>query len=413
MKHKPLIELSQVETIVVKLPRITFCTTIGCTILLCVALTVLLFCDGKSGAKALTLVDIANKSNKPAYTMQDFVKTIAMRDEAATAEPNSSLSSVLMFNEQESAISKAINNEVFEISKKYTNASSLPEEFKDPLFNIALSCVEWGGSSNHTICWSGAFPSLYLKESLYSAEGVRNLTIGDVAEGCGGVTSFWNRSYYGPHQMTQSYGVAEAAIPEDLNRSETESIKSHYNGGSPSYLDMSTVCSDVKAGDRFNWADACNRTSGKLATLWNNFKDKDGARCIDNKYSYMALMAIAHNSGEGCLYGDGTELVNTFYWWSFYSNKDIYEYCRELSNPEIIKDLKARATKSINNFRKGEPLNVRPGCSDVVGWLNGWSAKGWVDSSHYITSRQGGEKVTYPVQTLYAYFVLEGLYSGQ
>ena len=323
------------------------------------------------------------------------------------------MADTIYFNANEVGSSNDLNARAYQISNyfaKHSGITNIPRDWCDPLFALAVSVVEWKGSATECGLWSAAMPVNFLPPEKQIADYMDTMTIADISDS---VTGDWNSSYWGSLQMSKDYGAYYALDPSLLHGSEYLNLINYREDHAiPNYIPPNRINKNAIAGDRFNWSDACNRFYGAMNYLYGTYRNR-GIGEVTNKYSYMALMSIAHNSGNACLIGEGYNLKNTYGFWIYESNSDVVAYANELSNINVLVDLRTRAHTAVRNYRETGELSIRLDNSVATRTLcQDYINKGWIKPGHWIDKSATNEKVGYPVQVLYAYFVLQYLYSG-
>lgn len=332
----------------------------------------------------------------------------------------------LEFHPSTTEVSKKLNTRAYQIAQRYFNEETMPNinpEFIDPILPMALSNVEWPGITDNTVLWSAALPIRYLDEANWTETYMDNMSITVFNQ----TPEMWNSVFQnktlGPLQMTIFYGTDTPAIDE-LVGTEKGRLLDSFNGSTPptwitNNLDLvDTMGYGIPTGDRFNWRDACNRTAGYFNHIMGVYNSrasisKTGDYEIQNKYSFMALMALSHNNGLAVVISSDDYVVSESHW-VFGEAKNARKLANQLGRQEVLEDLQDRAKKAVDDYRNGSALVSYIGHGEGYSIYQDWVEKGYVTDDMFDATKSGITiRVGYPVQTLYNYFVLRELYGGR
>lgn len=363
--------------------------------------------------------------------LRDFTKSMKERKKWTLAKVTGR---DISFNKKYSKEYVEINTILYQIVDKYFNPSNFGDVFYrdyiDPLYLMAVSNVEFGYATSPDVLLAPAIPTN--KGVKVTKENLLTFGIVDYLE-YPSVLRIDRDGYRGPLQMYAT-GMSKGIIPEDLVGSEytrllaaddcqakkEELALAQYveGSGTSSTLDgMRLANQPGQYGDRFNYSDAVNRLSGNIKNCWDMYIrtesiDKYYEHAIDNKYSFMAMTAIGHNSSPGIYYiGDNKTLGSQHYWWPFGSFGQAREYCHYLGQEECVEYIRnlARTNLSRNSLSSIFKLSRIQGyniAQDLV-------AKGYIPEGLWKrTCWNHEEKIGYPIQVLYNYFILEAIYEG-
>lgn len=330
-----------------------------------------------------------------------------------------------------------INSNLYSIVQRYFSSDTFKDtpyaKFADPLYIMAISNVEFGGDTNPNTLLAPAIPTN--KNIDITKDNILTFGYSDYLN-YGSVLSNDRDGYRGPLQLYVT-GFTEAIKPEDLlsceyvqlkyaNDSEVKSAEmsnAQYvegSGTSTSLDGMTLLNKPGNYGDRFNYGDAVNRISGFIHSNWllynkNNKAVKTGELSIDNIYSWMSMSAIGHNSSPGIYYmSDSMDIGGSFYWWPYGPYSNARKYCHYLGTVDCTNYIANLAQTNLAKSRSGEGLKFRLSRQEGVAVANDLVAKGNIPAGLWkCDSANHEEKIAYPIQVLYNYFILEGIYSGK
>ena len=343
----------------------------------------------------------------------------------------------LEFNEAYTQDYKDINTILYCAVDKYLNSTTFSDlecsEYVSPLYGMAVTNVEFGGFNDPKILLAPAIPTA--KGLQATKDNILTFGYTDYLK----YPSLLNIDRDGYRGVLQMYagGFTDAICPEDLVGSEytrllnaEDSIGKTAEMNALQYVEGSGVASRLDGmslnnvpsnyGDRFNYVDAMNRFSGTLHSLWRMYYNssssitKDGDYAIDNMYSWMAMSAIGHNASPGVFYiADDKNLSTSYYWWPYKSFGGVRQYAHYLGGKSCVDYLRDMAYTNVQESRKGKTLkfilNRKEGCKIAEEFVS----KGYIPEDLWTcTSASREEKIAYPIQVMYNYFVLEAIYSG-
>ena len=343
----------------------------------------------------------------------------------------------IKFAENYSQNFKDINTSLYQVVQRYFSVMTFKDtsysNYADPLYIMAVSNVEFGGNTNPNVLLAPAIPTN--KGIDITKDNILTFGYTDYME-YPTVLSQDRDEYRGPLQMYVT-GLIPAMIPEDLLSSEyvqllgvsDDSASKKNEMAKLQFVEGSGVASSCDGmylknemgvyGDRFNYGDAVNRLAGCIHQNWQSYDksssiSKTGDHAIDNKFSWMAMSAIGHNSSPGIYYmGDSSTLGSKYYWWPFESFGSAREYCHYLGQEAACKIIKDKAYDAVYKAHNGGSLKFR------LSRQEGYSMAEQMVKDKLIpaglwkrTCWNHEEKIGYPVQVLYNYFVLQAIYSG-
>lgn len=328
-----------------------------------------------------------------------------------------------------------INTQLYQVVEKYytpSNFASSPyKEYIDPLYIMAVSNVEFGEDTSPNTLLAPAIPTR--KGVIATKENILTFGIQDYLK-YPNLLANDRDGYRGPLQMYVT-GLADGIVPGDLVGNEyTRVLSAPDSLGKKAelsylqYLEGSGVSSTIDGmrlenkpasyGDRFNYGDSVNRLSQYIKECWNLYDknssiSKSGEYAMDTKYAFMAMSAIGHNSSPGMYYvGDAKTLGSQHYWWPFSTFGDARKYCHYLGSERSVAYIKDLAYNNIKTHKDLEPIFrlTRTQGYDLAMTL---VEKGLIPSGLWKrTCWNHEEKVGYPIQVLYNYFLLEAIYEG-
>ena len=313
-----------------------------------------------------TSVDIENITRAPS------IPTMTMS--SVTNEINNSSNNSTQSNSNITA--DGANKYLYDLCEQYFNVEINGERFPI-IYPLAVANVETGEWADHDKTWSSLYPSRYAPMDKIETFNVMDaITI----PACANNILQPGRSFHGTLQMSNVFGTGDPATNAKMSGSE----KSKAGGSAKPWM------SD-KPGDRFYMPDELLRLQYDVTTNLKTIKNQNLQ--YDNQYALIAMLSICHNSGNGILV---MGLNGPFYYWG--SRAKFVAWSNICGSDAVINALKQEyaSSKAFTLDRaKARALMTRLG--------------------HNYTSYIGrdqyqGEKAMYPVQTLYAYIVLEELY---
>jgi hypothetical protein len=309
----------------------------------------------------------------------------------------------LWLRENQDEVFKQLNIRAYEIANTYMKAATnLHEWQRDPLILLAMSRVELGVVSDINRMYSAAIPTVGIDlfwPEMVDEYGSHQTMYND---------AYWRRISYssamhqGPLQMGVNYGVSVAAVPRDLVGNEynhllTQHYRHRYN------VPTSWFTADSRnSGDRYNWADACNRTAG-VFNYWARFYND-----FDNIYEYIALAGMAHNVGGSLFTSRPTTVVtqNFFPWVNVGAARD---FAKQVASPEIVMFIRETVNEDIENWRAGRQRQPNIGRGHSWGYsviIN----SGLVDRNLFTLKGDYMVRLSYPVKLIYYYELMRELY---
>lgn len=330
---------------------------------------------------------------------------------------------------------KEVNTLLYQLVEKYFNPSNYDgasyKDYIDPLYIMAISNVEFGFATSPDVLLAPAIPTS--KGVKVTRENILSFGIQEYLE-YPSILNTDRDGYRGPLQMYVG-GLSTGIIPGDLVGSEYTRLRSAEESKAKTsemanlqYVEGSGVSSRLDGmklsnkagnyGDRFNYGDSVNRLAGHIKENWDLYErstsiDKFNEHAIDNKYSFMAMTAIGHNSTPGIYYiGDSKTLGSQHYWWPFYSFGNAREYCHYLGTEEVVTYIRNLAREKVagsKNLKSIFKLNRTEGYNVAVELVK----QGIIpDGLWKRTCWNHEEKIGYPIQVMYNYFILEAVYEG-
>lgn len=343
----------------------------------------------------------------------------------------------IKFNKCYSKEFKDTNILLYQIVERYFTPINFEgmecDKYIDPLYIMAISNVEFGSLTTPNVLLAPAVPTA--RGVKVTKDNLMNFGYKEYMK-YPAVLSMDRDGYRGPLQMYVT-GLGKGIKPEDLVGSEymllltvedcdaklAELNKLKYVEGSgiPSRLDGMTLKNRAdNYGDRFNYADAVNRLSGFIKDNWSMYYsksdsliNKEDEQSIDTKFAWMAMTSIGHNASPGIYYMNDKSNISQYYWWPYNSFGDVRKYCHQLGQKECTDYIKQKAREALSLARRGGGLKFiltrQEGMSIANDLVNG----GYIDDNLWkCTIWNHQEKIAYPIQVLYNYFVLDEIYSG-
>lgn len=393
------------------------------------SLLVMLF-RGVNGEEKDIQLDAFMNNTASFSTSRDDFRKIRAEQEALIANQTvnkvkdyTGVTANVTFNPAVTPSAKAFNLRVYQAAARYFNkdtVKNIPGEWADPLIYLALTNVEYGSSNDPEKSFSAALPTRFMTKvtpDMVDTYGIKEVL--EEGKYFDGYKPFYK--HQGPLQMSLKYGVNQAMIPGDLKGTErTRSIKTLrdiYPSNDPKNLYVSFPYNGKATGDRFNWPDAVNRAAGFHdynygLYLKNSTATKTGDYAITNRYSYIALMALSHNTGESVLTQPDKFKAGI---WS--SIKEARRYANALGRGDVVSLITKEVESNLKTYRdnpKSRTLLMTPGSSFTK------ELTAYVESRNYVAdgydsgngqSDHSAHKL-YPVRVLYAYIMMEKLYQG-
>lgn len=329
-----------------------------------------------------------------------------------------------------------VNKTLYNLVDRYFNKSNFADtpyaSYIDPLYVMAISNVEFGFTTTPNKLLAPAVPTN--KGIQVTKENILTYGFKDYLEKPN-ILATDRDGYRGPLQMYVT-GLSTGIVQSDLVGSEyTRLLEAEDSTGKRAemanlqYVEGSGRATSVDGmylrnssgnyGDRFNYADSVNRLSQNIKDNWKFYYDssskisKSGEYSIDNKYSFMSVSAIGHNSTPGIFYvADVNNLGSQYYWWPFGCFGDSRKYAHYLGSEECINYIKSIVKDNLNS---GKNLDDVFSIDRIKGYniAKELVNKGYIPSGLWtVNSWNNQEKIAYPIQVLYNYFMLQGIYFG-
>lgn len=378
--------------------------------------------EGEEGDINLTAYIVDSKTRSTSKMGYRYSTVIGRNEEGVEQSVIRDFSKVITnvtFNPQTDSNIQTLNLEIYRVTAKYMNSDvlkNIPAEWIDPLLIMSLANVESGTFADSNVIWTPAVPTI--GNSNIDSSTIYNYGIKETLAN----TAYWNTitpyfMHQGPLQMSISYGVYNAAIPTDLQgsestRTERVTLKDRYPGKNTNSLIAPSYAKTW--GDRFNWPDAVNRSAGTMDYLYRLYSrdsniNKDGKYAIENRYSFVALMALNHNTGQSV-----TTLADGRSGGIFADISNARMYASVLGKQEVVDKIREEAKNKVKNYRNGGSLTIVPSnayAQQIVSYLVG---QNYISSNFYDSGRSVNYLAhrNYPIKVLHAYLVLEELYQG-
>lgn len=330
-----------------------------------------------------------------------------------------------------------INSNLYSIVQRYFSSETFRDtpysSYADPLYIMAISNVEFGGDTNPSILLAPAIPTN--KNIDITKDNILTFGYSDYLN-YGSVLAGDRDGYRGPLQLYVT-GFTEAIKPEDLlsceyiqlkyakdsdvKSAEVSNLQYVEGSGTTTTLDGMTLLNKAgNYGDRFNYGDSVNRIAGFIHNNWllynkNNKAQKNGELEINNIYSWMSMSAIGHNSSPGIYYmSDSMDIGGSFYWWPYGPYSNARKYSHYLGTDNCINYIANLAQLNLSKSRLESSLKFRLSRQEGVELAKELVTKGYIpDGLWKCENANHEEKIAYPIQVLYNYFILEGIYSGK
>ena len=273
-----------------------------------------------------------------------------------------------------------VNQHMYDLCDQYFNVYYGTTRVS-PILPMALANQESGNRADFKKCWTALFPSRYADISLIDSYDARtammqSYTLEDARD-----------IYAGPLQMTGVYGTQN----RELNALMSGSEKSKVSG-----LDILSQWSkraSSEPGDRYYVPDMLLRLQSALSTVLQ--KTVTNQYNIENEQQLLAILAISHNSGSGVF--STTNKNKKIGNWK--SASKAYEWTEIITSQEMIDAIKQRVATS------NDICILRADSIKLVA-----SVYPDLDYRDYTSSQINAY---YPVNTLYNYYKLQQLYTGQ
>lgn len=271
----------------------------------------------------------------------------------------------------------------------------------NPLIPLALSVCETGSWANTEYTWT---PAIYSKALSNKNVSMNDLKVEEVNVdlylasglsayvGCGGNCAANGNQHY--HE--KGYNDNSSLGPLQILR--------QYVEGNQGYIvyDCGEYCSDL-----MSWKDNVEyiyHSQGRSFTKEDNW-NKDYS--IRNPYELVALMGVAHNTGNAFLNaGGGTSSAGSLW----HNAEAVYRYCAALTSEESIEILKRRVDTWYEEvlicIEEDRTYSMLGACNESV--MDDILKEIGLNKTSYASSFQ--HKQYYPLKALLNYMSLEKLY---
>lgn len=369
-----------------------------------------------------------NKLDDPLPT--DTVEEIAEKEEKQKEEfkkirtPEQIIDEFgIYFNSQDSELAVEVNTKIYDVVESYFLTAYNGKQLS-PFIPMAIANVETPHRVNPKINYSALLPSKYI--SVVSSDAVdtmSSLAVLDSPEVFRALASdHWSRDR-GPLQqmdmagtMYESYNSLMGPSEQSLLRNYTGMDKdfSAYQAYEPrtgrtlSVKDWVDEASSMP-GDRHNIRDAVLRASAEFQQAIDQYSSQYE---IENEYQAMVICSMYH--AESSIWNPAYAHKSVGVWLK--GGESAHSLLIGVTNSDFIKIIEDFVDQKIKDYRNGGELRIyceREWASNLyqIGVDKGYfyDYPLYVNTSaqyHYV-------KYQYPIQALYAYIMLNKLYTGE
>lgn len=326
------------------------------------------------------------------------------------------------------------NTTLYQVASRYMNPELFVDtnfvEYIDPLYVLAISNVEFGGTNDYNKLLAPALPTR--SKINITKDNILNFDYSDYLN-YPELLSSDRDMYRGPLQMYVT-GL-KPIIKEDIHSSEFEKLivapdskaktdefkkLCYVEGSGVSCRGDGMTLANKRGvyGDRYNYPDSVNRLAGGIHDNWIKYNqssiEKTGDYLIKNKFTWMAISSIGHNASPGIFYmRNNKTLSSKYYWWPYASFGSARKYCIQLGDEKCYSYIQKMAEQNLKKARAGSSLKFTLTMNEGYEIAEYFKEKGYIDNSLYVCTNSGHkEKIAYPIQMLYNYFMLRLIYSG-
>ncbi len=394
-------------------------------LVLSVLLLVLVFRPSPGDDQLLSDINKYPLLGSHTITKEEFLKAVETVQTITTTETSNQYGEIsvdsLKYNSAIPPNSQGIDTMLYKIASYYYNSTldtNIPADQIDPLFLLATTNLELGSYNESNYSFSPVIPTEYAKR--ITADDVKTFGIGNLVNDAG----YWrgqSPSYLGPFQMSPYWGMEHPIKPSDLKSNEETRIAAAWGTKPlPVYLVNYPIESGyLNSGDRFNWADECNRVSGDLNYFYGRYlkasSSKTGDEEIATKYQLMCLQYMAINAGDYLVMNtadtDNMDLV--YNEWG--PGINIRRYAHDVGSQKSVDYINTKVKADLQSARAGNSSpSIILNTDSALKYVSDLESQGVIHSDELkpTDTSYHKEKAAGPIKIIYAYLMLSSLYSG-
>lgn len=369
-----------------------------------------------------------NKLDEPLPT--DTVEEIAEKEEEQKEEfkkirtPEQIIDEFgIYFNSQDSDLAIEVNTKIYDIVESYFLTAYNGKQLS-PFIPMAIANVETPDRVNTKINYSALLPSKYINVvSSDAVDTMSSLALLDSPETFKALASdHWSRDR-GPLQQMDMAGTMYEAYNSLMGPSE-QSLLRNYTGMDKDFLayqayeprtgrtlsvkDWVAEASSMP-GDRHNIRDAVLRASAEFQQAIDQYSSQYE---IENEYQALVVCSMYH--AESSIWNPAYAHRPVGVWLN--GGESAHSLLVGVTNSDFIKIIEDFVDQKIKDYRNGGELRIY--CERE--WSNNLYQLG-VDKGYFYdyplyvntSSQYFYVKYQYPIQALYAYIMLNKLYTGE
>lgn len=369
-----------------------------------------------------------NKLDEPLPT--DTVEEIAEKEEEQNEEfkkirtPEQIIDEFgIYFNSQDSDLAIEVNSKIYDVVESYFLTAYNGKQLS-PFIPMAIANVETPDRVNTKINYSALLPSKYVNVvSSDAVDTMSSLALLDSPETFKALASdHWSRDR-GPLQQMDMAGTMYEAYNSLMGPSE-QSLLRNYTGMDKDFfayqayeprtgrtLSVKDWVAEASSmpGDRHNIRDAVLRASAEFQQAIDQYSSQYE---IENEYQALVICSMYH--AESSIWNPAYAHRPVGVWLN--GGESAHSLLVGVTNSDFIKVIEDFVDQKIKDYRNGGELRIY--CERE--WANNLYQLG-VDKGYFYdyplyvntSSQYFYVKYQYPIQALYAYIMLNKLYTGE
>ena len=369
-----------------------------------------------------------NKLDEPLPT--DTVEEIAEKEEEQKEEfkkirtPEQIIDEFgIYFNSQDSDLAIEVNTKIYDVVESYFLTAYNGKQLS-PFIPMAIANVETPDRVNTKINYSALLPSKYINVvSSDAVDTMSSLALLDSPETFKALASdHWSRDR-GPLQQMDMAGTMYEAYNSLMGPSEQSLLRNYTGmdkdfsaykayesrtGRTLSVKDWVAEASSIP-GDRHNIRDAVLRASAEFQQAIDQYSSQYE---IENEYQALVVCSMYH--AESSIWNPAYAHRPVGVWLN--GGESAHSLLVGVTNSDFIKIIEDFVDQKIKDYRNGGELRIY--CERE--WANNLYQLG-VDKGYFYdyplyvntSSQYFYVKYQYPIQALYAYIMLNKLYTGE
>lgn len=369
-----------------------------------------------------------NKLDEPLPT--DTVEEIAEKEEEQKEEfkkirtPEQIIDEFgIYFNSQDSDLAIEVNTKIYDVVESYFLTAYNGKQLS-PFIPMAIANVETPDRVNTKINYSALLPSKYINVvSSDAVDTMSSLALLDSPETFKALASdHWSRDR-GPLQQMDMAGTMYEAYNSLMGPSE-QSLLRNYTGMDKDFsayqayeprigrtLSVKDWVAEASSmpGDRHNIKDAVLRASAEFQQAIDQYSSQYE---IENEYQALVVCSMYH--AESSIWNPAYAHRPVGVWLN--GGESAHSLLVGVTNSDFIKVIEDFVDQKIKDYRNGGELRIY--CERE--WANNLYQLG-VDKGYFYdyplyvntSSQYFYVKYQYPIQALYAYIMLNKLYTGE